>query len=253
MSEPSLTYPGGAEELIQRWNSRREPFVFYGQVLPPPDIDLTPLTRILVTRNFTRKHPDEARATGTYSEKHRRVAKEFIGNTQLAYLNALLIANLRRAGQPPHAAALFHRLWAEHSDHLIGALDKRWLVSSVMTFADHGQSDLQRQLGQALRMLFGLMKLYEYERLFSGTPPHKPFKQNNKARGPLPLEMEPFSLRNGGLDSFLLAPVWEMARAEPVMGPLACHLLDALNADDRNVFRRLAAMRDDYARRKGDA
>ena len=148
MTEQALTYPGGAEELIARWNSRREPFHFYGKVLPGLSIELEPLTRLLVTKNFTRKHPDEVRADGTFSSKHRRVAREFLGNSHLAYLNGLLIANLRRSDQPDHCAALFQRLWAEQSDHLIAALDLRWQVSSVITFADHGQTGDQRSQGR---------------------------------------------------------------------------------------------------------
>jgi hypothetical protein len=61
---------------------------------------------------------------------------------------------------------------------------------------------------------------------------------------PLPMGMQRFGLRGGGLDRNLLAPIWQEAQQEPVAGPLACHLLDRLNADPRTLFRRIRKMRE---------
>jgi hypothetical protein len=99
-------------------------------------------------------------------------------------------------------------------------------------------------LGQSMKMLFKLLKLYEFERLFSGFDPAQPFKPGQKSKAALPMEINPFSIRDGGLDVNLLAPIWQQALAEPVMGPLACHLLDRLNSDPGTVFRRIALMRE---------
>lgn len=243
MSESRRTYPGGAEALIERWNSRREPFVFYKETLPPLDVDLNELTAEIITKEETKKKPGEPLKGSTYASKRRRVAHEFIGHSRLAYLNALLIANLRRENPPTDCATLFLRLWREQPDHLIQQLNPRWLVSSVMTFADHGKTGNEREIGQAMRMLFGMMKLYEFERLYSGREPRRIWRLARKIEAELPMDMEPFSLKNGGLDAALLAPIWKMSLDDPGIGPLACHLLEMLNVDDKNVFRRFSIMR----------
>ena len=41
-----------------------------------------------------------------------------------------------------------------------------------------------------------------------------------------------------------------MARAEPVAGRIACHLLQLLNDDPRTLFRRIGLMRDDLRARR---
>jgi hypothetical protein len=55
--------------------------------------------------------------------------------------------------------------------------------------------------------------------------------------------MPHFNLGTGGLDINLLAPIWAEARTVPVVGPLAGHLLQRLNTDPGNLFRRIGLMR----------
>jgi hypothetical protein len=55
--------------------------------------------------------------------------------------------------------------------------------------------------------------------------------------------MDQYSLNNGGLDLALLAPLYLQAEQAPVLKPLALSLLDALNAEDGTIFRRLAIMK----------
>ncbi|MBR9842993.1 MAG: hypothetical protein GYB25_07525 [Rhodobacteraceae bacterium] len=252
MSSDNLTYPGGLEALLGRYNSRRDPFDFTDLSFPPEDVDLALLAATKVTEEATKKPKWEPNPRSAWANKRRTIAREFIGNSELAYLNALLISNLRKSSAPEGCAALFLRLWEEQPAHLIEALDIRWKVSSIMTFADHGGTDVQRQVGQALRMLFGMMKLYEFERLYSGFDPQTPFGFSRKKRVSLPLNMDQYSLRAGGLDSNLLAPVWELAMTDPGIAPLANHLMEELNRDPGTVFRRLRRMREVYARLKGD-
>lgn len=240
MAKQAKTYPGGARSVIERYEGRRDPLVFSRVELPPADADLAALRDHVVPADYATPPPPRS---GSFLVKSARIAREFIGNSELAFLNALLVANLRKRSQPPQCAPLFHRLWAEESDHLINALDLRWKVSSVTTFADCGATPVQRELGRALQVLFGMMKLYEFERTFSRQSPAEPWSDLKRRKWPLPLDMAPYSLSAGGLDINILGPLWEMAQAEPVMGPLACHLLDALNADHRTLFRRLALMR----------
>ncbi|WP_127112413.1 hypothetical protein [Shimia sediminis] len=250
MSSEDLTYPSGLQELSERHNSRRKPFDFGEESLPALDIDLTGLRDRIVPASATTRQKGEPLRGTHWMRKRRKIAEEFVGNSELAYLNALLISNLRKTDAPPQTAPLFLRLWAEEHEHLIAALDLRWKVSSIMTFADHGATDVQRQVGQAMRMLFAMMKLYEFERLYSGFKPRKLFGLGNRKRAALPMQMEKFSLTNGGLDANTLAPVWELALTDRGIAPLANHLFEELNRDDGTIFRRLRRMRDELTEKR---
>ena len=250
MSSKDLTYPGGLQELSERYNSRRTPFDFGDEDLPPMDVDLEELAAQIVPKALTDRLPGEPRRGTTWMRKRRQIAEEFVGNSELAYLNAMLISNLRKTDAPKQAAPLFLRIWEEQHAHLISALDLRWKVSSIMTFADHGATSVQRQVGQALRMLFAVMKLYEFERLHSGRDPQTSFELSERTCADLPMQMEKFSLTHGGLDANTLAPVWELALTDPGIAPLANHLLEELNRDPGTLFRRLSYMRKIRAEKK---
>jgi hypothetical protein len=239
-SPPRLTYPEGLDALIPVWQKRRGRLGFgEDEALPPLNADLAAMAMQRVPSGIA---PLPLPASGHAVKRHALMV-ELAGQSDLALLNGLLIAHLRKRPQPGHTAALFQRVWAEQGVVLRAELSTRWLISSVITFADHGVSEPQRRLGQSLNILFSLMKLYEFERLFSGTPPDQPFRGSRRIRPPLPLDMPDFSLASGGLDINLLAPIWAEALHEPVAGPLACHLLERLNADPGTLFRRLALMR----------
>jgi hypothetical protein len=150
-----------------------------------------------------------------------------------------ILRALRRSAQPPHCAALFQRLWAEQGEWLCGELDARWLVSAVTTFGDHGTTEAQRRVGQSLSVLFGTMKLYETERLYSGYAPDAPYPVGKRAAKRLPLDMAAYAIGGGGLDVNMLGRLWLDSDADPVLGPLARHLLDMLIHDPGGVFRRL--------------
>ena len=242
----TLTYPEGWDAAIARYEARRAPMDFGdNEALPPVDCPLAP--RVLAS--IAPPGPLPPRPS-LYARKRHALAEELQGLPERALLHALLISTLRKRAWPDHAPALFRRLWAEEGDTLRACLPGRWLISGAITFADHGASEGERMLGQSLKVLFSLLKLTEFERLYSGVEPAQPFRLGQKAKAPLPLGMEPFSLKDGGLDVNLLAPMVQAARVEPVLGPLALDLLDRLNADPGTVFRRLALMRDKLAQRQ---
>ena len=238
-----LSYPEAPEALIALWQERRAPLgVNPGEGLPPLDADLAHLAG-------QRAAPPPQGPSG-HARKQREVAADLPDASQLAVLHGLVIAHLRKRDYPAHAPALFRRIWAEQGAHLLAELPPRWLISAMTTFGDHGATEGQRALGREMTMLLSLIKLYEYERQFSGTPPEVPFRLRDRIPAPLPLGMPAFSLVQGGLDVNLLAPLWARAAQEPVAGPLACHLLDRLNADPCNLFRRVTLMREIKARRR---
>jgi len=246
---PDPVHPGAPDSLIEHWQKRRGAMGLNpGESLPPPDTDLAAIAAQVVPADW----PALPEGASRHAQKAREVAPEFAGQSALYHLHALLIAHLRKRRFPDHAPALFRRLWVERGDDLRGSLSTRWLMSAVITFGDHGATEGERALGREMGMMFSLMKLYEFERLFSGSAPDQPYRLGKRADADLPMGMEPFSLATGGLDINLLAPLWQRALDEPVMGPLACDLLHRLNTDRRSVFARLQAMRDKKRKRMGD-
>ncbi len=241
---PDPSYPGGFPAILRQMAARLDPLHYAdGEALPPPDIDLSPLKISLVDRADTADMPSRS----SFARKLRELSDEFHGQPDLLLLHGLLIANLRRTAQPPQCAALFHRMWAEEGDWLRARLDARWLVSAVTTFGDHGQTETQRRLGQSLSVLFGMMKLYETERLYSGYAPDTAYPHGKRAARRLPLDMAAYAIGGGGLDVNMLGRLWQDADTDAVLGPLAQHLLDALICDTGGVFRRLRAMRAEVA------
>jgi hypothetical protein len=234
-----VTYPDAPESVISRWETRRDPVPYLrGDALPALDTDLVALAQQIIPEDLPMPHF----RMPPYRRKLLKLRHELKGQSELAALNAILIVNLRRRGYPDHAPGLFRRIWQEHGEDLMQRLPGRWLISSIITFGDVGETEAQRRIGLALNVLFSMMKLYEAERVFSGVRGDVPFRRRMARRSPLPLGMQKFSFASGGLDYNLLAPIWKEALAEPVVGPLACHLLDMLNADPSNIFRRVRHM-----------
>jgi hypothetical protein len=237
---PFVTYPEAPESLIETWNSRRRRMSFAeGEGLPPSDMALGPLLAARIPAG----EPEPVGPVSLHGQKLHSIRKELAGKPELAALNAILIAHLRKQGYPKTAPILFRRIWAEAGTELAPVLPGRWLISSIITFGDHGETEAQRRIGLGMNVLFSVMKLYEFERLFSGSLPTEAFPIRSVGGKRLPLDMPKFSLMDGGLDINLLAQLWQEAEAEPVAGRLACHLLQRLNADDGNIFRRIALMR----------
>lgn len=239
-SPPGPTYPGAPDSLISAWMKRRSPMALgRGEGLPPPDIDLKALLQMPVSD----PGPLPGRRLSIQAQKLHEMRSELVGKPELAVLNAILIAHLRKTDFPAHAPTLFHRIWTEQGAALMPQLPGRWLISTVITFGDHGETEAQRRVGLSINVLFSLMKLYEFERLHSGFAPDRPFPVRRTKGRQLPVGMPSFALVGGGLDINLLAQIWNEARSVPVVGPLACHLLDRLNDDPGTLFRRIGLMR----------
>jgi hypothetical protein len=252
---PTVTYPDAPDSLIELWMARRKRMALGpGESLPPLDVPLQPLleARIAAPEPAPKPDPDSAAADtapeermSLHGQKLRAIRAELVGKPELAALNAILIAHLRKRSYPREAPLLFRRIWTEAGPALMQELPGRWLISSIITFGDHGETEAQRRIGLSMNVLFSLMKLYEFERFHSGVWPEKAFPARRTGKKKLPLDMPQFALLGGGLDVNLLAQLWHEAREEPVAGALACHLLQRLNEDPRNLFRRIGLMRAD--------
>lgn len=243
---PNPAYPDGMDGILKQMNARRRPLGFAkGEALPPLDCDLSALAQEVVAR------PGPKPATASdHARKSWEIARELAGQNALLHLNGLLIAHLRKSDQPRHTAALFLRLWTEQSELLLREMDLRWKVSSLTTFGDHGETAAQRSTGLGLATLFGTMKLYESERLFSGRDADRPFTLDGRVKGTLPLDMNAYSLTDGGLDVNMIGRFWEEAETDDVIRPLAHDVLHRLIDDPRTVFRRLHRLRARKLRRK---
>lgn len=247
---PSQTYSDAPESLISLWMNRRKRLIFArDEALPPLDVDLAPLLATPI--------PECEPLTGTevssHAKKLHEIRTELVGRPELAALNGVLIAHLRKRRYPDHAPALFRRIWTETGSALMHALPGRWLISSVITFGDHGETEAQRRIGLSMNVFMSLMKLYEYERMSAGLEPGRPLPPRPVGGKRLPLGMPNFALLGVGLDINLLAQLWQEAESEPVAGALACHLLQKLNEDPGNLFRRIGIMRAAREMQKIDA
>lgn len=248
MSEqPKSTYPGGFPAILAQMEGRRDPFSYHhDETLAPLDVDFTALKG----QTMSAAAPELGESRSGYARKYRALAEEFQGQSALLHLHGLLVAHLRRRSQPAHTAALFQRLWAEEADYLLTSLDARWLVSAATTFGDHGVNELQRSVGHALSVLFGMMKLYETERLYSAVPPDQAHPWRKKSSKHLAMQMDAFAVGGaGGLDVNMLGRLWQQGSDDVVIAPLVQRLLGLLIEDDKTVFRRLHVMRARKARK----
>jgi hypothetical protein len=244
------TYDDAPESLIAHWESRRLPLGGRKDGgLPAADADLAALA----------SRPPRSPglfALGGRTDLHRKsdlIRGELPGASELAFVNALCIAHLRKSSWPAAAPVLFRHIWTEQAPAMLAELPLRWRISSAITFASHGETETERRLGQSLNILFSLIKLYEFERTFSGRAANQTFAPTRGERPGLPMGLPGFSLLTGKLDVELLAPIWADAKATPVLGPLACDLLERLNEDEGTLFHRLKLMRRRARNRKAAA
>ena len=244
MPKNKQTFPGGIGSLVPQYQKRRA--LLTGPDLPPLDVDFAPLKALALPAQDLPRPEGLTRV----AKKRHMLLGELQGHSELAMLHGLLVSHLRKHTYPDTAPALFLRLWAEQEAWLLENLPTRWLISAVITFAEHGQTEADRNLAARMNMLFSLMKICEAERSFSGLPPRKPFRIIDRNKDPLPMGMKDFSVLKGDLEAHLLAPLWRDAASAPATGNLVRHLLELLNQDDNTVFRRFAKMRETAAARQ---
>ena len=162
--------------------------------------------------------PDVSRAQMVDQETLLRF--ELQGQSILQLYHGLTISYLRRnTDHTQKARILFHRLWNEEHALLLGTLKTRWLISAFQTFADHGLSAEQRQIGAAAYYYANMIKVQEAERSFDGLQPDTIYKQTTP------------NMRQGfrGLDRFKLGN-------SDILPNMNAHLL-GLTAQDEIVGR----------------
>ncbi|MEL7179207.1 MAG: hypothetical protein AAFN63_05190 [Pseudomonadota bacterium] len=242
MSDTKETFPGGIASLLPQYQKRRA--FLTGDDVPPADVDFKALAAMPLPAQVLPRPEGLCRT----DKKRHMLLGELAGHSELAMLHGMLVSHLRKHSYPDGAPALFRRLWAEEEAWLLEDLPTRWLISAVITFAEVGQTEADRNLAARMNMLFSLMKIYEAERCFSGKSAQEPFRTQDRNKAPLPMGMKDFSVLQGDLEAHLLAPLWKDAERAPAIGNLVRHLLHLLNTDDGTVFRRFAIMRERAAK-----
>ncbi|MEJ6391324.1 hypothetical protein [Gymnodinialimonas ulvae] len=218
-----------------------------GDEVPPDTIDFAALLRRTLPEA---DGPPEPAGADDFAAKSRNLARSFAGQPALLLLNARLIALLRRRAPPAHIPALFAALWDAHADDLSDLHDARWLVSSCRTLADFGPSEASRMVAAELAMVVDMMKLYETERLFSGTAPDDLFTGRLTPTS-LTLDLDAFAIARGDLDRSVATRIWRRATGDPVAEALASRLIPDILGDPRGLFLRLRLMRNRRRHRQG--
>ena len=163
----------------------------------------------------------------------------FRGKSRLAKLTALTISYLRRDTIYTNKARhLFHRIWREHGPLLVNEFSTRWLISTLQTFLDHGESESQRIIGAAGHYYANMMKIYEGERSIEGHDQDATYRYSepqtlNKFKG-----LDRY--RVGGTDLLLNtnALAVDLAMRDDVAGLVLFELLLRVK-ESSNVFTRM--------------
>ncbi len=177
-----------------------------------------------------------------FAARSRNLARVFANQPRRYLVHAQCITLLRRRNPPKDTAAIFCDIWIDHGAELSQNLSYRWLISAATTFADHGATPAQRQAGEGLSTLFGMLKLTESERLFSGRASDTPFLPG-KANSSLPLHLSPFAIHGGDLDRTMITRIWRAGHNDPAINHLTHRLLSDLISESRGIFARIRAMR----------
>lgn len=239
MFKGNFTYPGGFAKLVDNAPEARPQYDGMQDLLQEITAHgLNPLAQTTLPKSTASEDQPE-----TAAEKYAQLRAQFSGHPELLALHALTIAAARRRNPPAIAQQLFLDIWQHHAPLLLANLDTRWKISALVTFRDFGTTEAQRRCASELSVFFNLTKLYESERLYSGLTPDTAFSITNRIRAHLPLRFSPYSLRGGDLDRNLLAMLWLSAEEDPILRPLACNLLTAVNKDKNTLFRRLRLMK----------
>lgn len=228
---------------LERLIEREEPFVYAPGDLPAPECDFSTLGRRLIPPPGEKEEVAFTDFAGRARNLARKMAASDPDTTELEHLHACLVMALRREGVPAEAKALFFRIWDEEGAALATSLPTRWRISAAQCFADHGRSEAERSLGAQIALMFGIVKLYESERRFSGLASWQLFAQRRPQTGPLPMGLAGYDLNRGDLPRNLLARLVRLAPEAGPMGEIALALLSEYERSNRGLLTRLARMR----------
>lgn len=208
-----------------------------GLHLPPVDVDFETFRAPLVDGKI---RYDRSAPRSDIANHSLRLREAMQGRSGLEWLNAVCIAYLRRKSpHGHHARMLFLRLWSEEGETLALEMSPRWLISSLMTFYDHGETEAQRMSGATGFFLGSMLKIGEVERELMG---HGPDALYVRRSAPSPLRsldgMDGFAVGNADIMRNTLSLACEIATRDAVAGPALFALLLSIR-EGRTVFTRM--------------
>jgi hypothetical protein len=200
----------------------------------PPDLEALKRTRV----PGQEKHGLVGRKPAL-DEHLACVRTSFAGEPQIDFYHAALSVLIRRGMDTPLAIERFEQLWSEQGDHLLASLDSRWLVSACDTLMDWARNPLERAIACIGSTFMNTIKLYETERLGSGTirTPLQEFAH------PAPLfdGMTSFSVGRGDMIHNLRKRTAAVCAGDTTAGKIVLELLKRADRAD-TVYRRLAEL-----------
>ena len=241
MDLSKMIYRTGFHGLMKTRDKKQQPYHEPQLYLPAVDCDFDVFQDEIV---IAPKPDNEACPGDPIACRDFEYRMAFVGQSQLLYIHAMLIANLRRNGAAPEMSQLFHRLWTEKGAFLAETLPMRWQISAATTFADWGVNMEQRSLGMGLSILFDMIKFTESERRFLGQKGDVMLARSPDASQiDIAFDLQAYDFYKGDLDRNMLARLWDLAERDRVMFPLAKVMLFALMTDQRTIFARSQAFK----------
>ena len=168
--------------------------------------------------------------------------REFAGQGELCYAHAELVVLIRREVELDASLRGFFAMWDEHAEFLAGALNTRWLVSALDTYADHG-TPLQRALALVPVTLVAMLKLGETERLvledagFSGDKFEALRRFRQQGFVYLWDGMTAYAMHNGDVLKNLVRRYREQTSTEPVLQQIGLALVARAAEGDTLISR----------------
>jgi hypothetical protein len=149
------------------------------------------------------------------------------GLPEPCFLLGVLISYLRRDTIfTEKALELFFGMWRHEFLNLLAFLPTRWLISSLQTFLDHGQSEEQRIIGASGYFFANVLKAYEAERALEGSEVDKTYAytipQTEKLSG---FGLDRFSLGRTDLLVNTLSMLYEVSLLDETAGRVAREFL----------------------------
>jgi hypothetical protein len=203
-----------------------------------------------ITTDFTKQKQiiidgDEIQYTHGSSndlDEHFEALKaEFVGQAELCYTHAKIIALIRRDFEAKKHFSIFEQLWQEEKDFLLKNLNTRWLISATDTFADYSNDDSIKSLSVACSCLLNTVKIQESERFITNAKSsiddmEKIARLDNEERIPL---FDGTSVFKVGTDDTLRNMRWRIDKAAKIniAGEILLEIFLRLQEHD-TVFKR---------------
>lgn len=166
---------------------------------------------------------------------------EFEGAPEVCREHASLIVAIRRCYDLKSDVPAFRKLWRDHRGELIEALNSRWLISALDTFADHG-THVQRALAMSVVGPISMIRFYETERQLIEDPGFAPDKyaRFQRERPSLWDGMAGFAVWKGDASRKYWARMQDLLELDPTIGAIGRELLTRAAASDTVLGRYLA-------------